>query len=181
MVHIFRNSFAYNWGTTQEERSYVFPCDKYLSDVNDTIFRAVSIQADRSTVFRWICQLQVAPYSYDWLDNRGQLSPRELQPGLDNLVVGRKFMGIFDLAEFEPDKQITLGLNDSAFERVYGKVVTSYVIKTNSASETRLVVKLLIRRTDCLRYSWIGPLLPWGDFIMMRKQLVTLKELCERE
>lgn len=181
MIQVFRNSFAYNWGTTQEERSHGFPCDKYLSDVDDTIFRAVTIRAKQSTVYKWVCQLRVAPYSYDWLDNHGHKSPRELLQGLDKLTVGLRFMEAFELAEFQQDVHITIRSINSAFERAFGKIVVSYVVSSTSASETRLIVKLLIRRTDCRRFSWIGPLLPWGDFIMMRKQLLTLKKLSEGE
>ncbi|MBK5116642.1 MAG: hypothetical protein JJE23_06940, partial [Thermoleophilia bacterium] len=63
------------WGSTSSERSQSYPCDTLLDDPDDALFRAVDIDARPATVFRWLCQLRVAPYSYDLLDNRGRRSP----------------------------------------------------------------------------------------------------------
>jgi len=180
MIRILPNSLGYTWGSTSEERSAPYPCDRYLPKPDDTLFRALTVQGSRSDVFRWLCQLRVAPYSYDWIDNCGHRSPRELLPGLDNLAVGQRFMEIFELVDFEPNEHITLNIELAGAKRIFGEIVCSYAVKSKSPSETRLVVKLLARRTTDRRFVWVGPLLPWGDLIMMRKQLLTLRELCER-
>ena len=58
-----------SWGTTAEERQRCFPCDIVLPDHNEAYYRGVTVFAEPATLFRWLCQMRVAPYSYDWLDN----------------------------------------------------------------------------------------------------------------
>src|SRR5262245_29088368 len=93
-------SLASNWGTTSTERAMAFPCDSYLAQPDGVYFRAVNIEASASVIFRWLCQLKVAPYSYDLLDNQGRQSPRRLIEGLEQLEVGQKVMTIFKLVAF---------------------------------------------------------------------------------
>jgi hypothetical protein len=76
------------WGATADERHRPLPCDDHLPEHDQVLLRAVDTQAPPATVFRWLCQLRVAPYSYDWLDNWGRRSPRELTAGLENLEPG---------------------------------------------------------------------------------------------
>ena len=84
-------------------------------------------------MFAWLCQLRVAPYSYDWIDNWGRRSPRERDPALERLEVGQRFMTIFRLEEFERPHHVTLW-----HEGVFGKVAGTYATPPG-----RLVVKLL--------------------------------------
>jgi hypothetical protein len=75
-----------SWGALDVERSEPLPCDELLPDADLVLHRAVDVAAPAPLAFRWLCQLRVAPYSYDPLDNAGRRSPRELTPGLDELA-----------------------------------------------------------------------------------------------
>ena len=77
------------WGATAEEAARPYPADTLLDGPVLLATRAVGVDAPTSTVYRWLCQVAVAPYSYDWLDNLGRRSPRRLTPGADDLHVGK--------------------------------------------------------------------------------------------
>jgi hypothetical protein len=174
-------SLASSWGATAAERTISFPCDRSLNPFDAAYFRAVQVQAPAPVVYRWLCQLRVAPYSYDWIDNGGKVSPRELIPGLDQLQVGQRIMTIFQLVDFELNRHITLRLCAAHAKALFGEIAGSYVIFPQSEQCCRLVVKLLVRyppsRAGALMRRW----LPWGDLFMMRKQLLTLKHLAEQQ
>ncbi|HET6335399.1 MAG TPA: hypothetical protein VFG30_19370 [Polyangiales bacterium] len=164
----------HDWGSTPEERAEAFPCDRYGSASFQSCFRAVDVSAPVDVTFRWLCQLRVAPYSYDWIDNFGRRSPRRRDPANEQLEVGQRWMTIFRLLEFEVNRQLTLVIDRT---KVFGDVFVSYTVRP-TASGSRIVVKLNVRLGERSPMRWI--LLP-GDLIMMRKQLLTLKELAESE
>ena len=173
-------SVAVTWGTTVDERLMPFPCDPHVRAPDAAYFRGVDVQAPAAVVFRWLCQLRVAPYSYDWIDNLGRPSPRQLTPGLEQLAVGQRLMTGFELAEFEVDRHLTLVARPS-FGRVFGleALAVSYVVLPRDAGCSRLLVKVLVRHVPGLIGSLASWLLPWGDLVMMRKQLLNLKYLAE--
>ena len=180
------SSIAYEWGTRPEERALPFPCDRYLPDANVTCFRGLDVDASPAILFRWLCQLRVAPYSYDWIDNFGRQSPRTLTPGLERLEVGQRVMTLFELVEFETDRHVTAVTRRTTAEAMLGRVACSYVVVPRASKHvtmndgSRLLVKLLARyHRGPLGYV-LRRLLPWGDLVMMRKQLYNLKELAER-
>jgi hypothetical protein len=165
------------WGSTEEERAAAYPCDRWLEDADDHLWRAIDVAAPPAVVFRWLCQLRAAPYSYDWIDNLGRRSPRELTPGLDELAEGQRVMTIFRLVEFARDRHITLVLERG--KRVFGDLAMTYAVDP-APGGSRLVAKLVLRRPRGLGRA-LSPLLPAGDLVMMKKQLRTLKELAERD
>ena len=172
---------ARSWGVSGEERSTPFAVDR-LGLAGDSLFRGVTSNAPAAIVFRWLLQIKVAPYSYDLLDNLGRQSPRQLTPGLENLEPGQTFMFIFDLVEFEKEKSLTLRLKPALrLGGLGGDAALSYDIRPAGDGSVRLLAKIVIR------YAW-GPLgwpvrllLPPGDMVMMRKQLLTIKELAEEQ
>lgn len=164
-----------HWGTTGEERGRRYPCDDVLPEPEQVLFRAVTVDAPPPVVFRWLCQLKVAPYSYDLLDNLGRRSPRHLVPGVEQLVVGERVM-IFELASFAPDEHLTLVARG---HRVLGDLAISYVVVPAPTGGSRLVVKLLVVPVRGLAGAVLRRLLPAGDLVMMRRQLLNLKALAE--
>ena len=173
-------SVAASWGTTAAERALVYPCDRFLAEPDAALYRGVGVEAPPQHVFRWLCQLRVAPYSYDWIDNLGRRSPRRLIPGLERLEVGQRFMTIFTLVDFDPDVHVTLRTRPgTSAARVFGDVVVTYLVSPHGEGSSRLLAKLLVRYPRGLLATPMRWLLPWGDLVMMRRQLLNLKELAE--
>jgi hypothetical protein len=173
-------SISKTWGTTAAERELVFPCDRLIARPDGTFFRGVTIEAPARIIFRWLCQMRVAPYSYDWLDNGGRQSPRELTVGLEELASGQTVMRIFDLVDFARNEQLTIRLKpQSPSSKVFGDIAVSYLIIPTSGLSCRLVVKLVVKNPYGIRGRLMGAFLPWGDLIMMRRQLLNFKRLAE--
>ncbi|MEN8160728.1 MAG: hypothetical protein ABFS41_11715 [Myxococcota bacterium] len=169
---------AATWGTTEEERTLAFPCDGFVDRVDAACWRGVTVEADAATLFRWLCQLRVAPYSYDWIDNGGRQSPRALTPGLERLEVGQRVMRIFDLVAFEPERHLTLRTRRLA-TRSWPAVAVSYLLRPDTDGTTRLVAKLAIQARPGRLGALLTRALVIGDFVMMRRQLLNLKALAE--
>jgi hypothetical protein len=165
------------WGSTAEERSRAYSCDELIGSPEMTLFRAIDVAAPQEVVFRWLCQLRAAPYSYDKLDNFGRRSPQGLTPGLERLKLGQRVATIFRLVEFEPGESLTIHHRG----RIFGEVACTYWAERVGAERSRIVVKLIwtpSRRGPIGRLEAV--LLPAGDLVMMRRQLLNLKGLAER-
>ena len=161
-----------SWGATAQERARALACDGVLGAAPVRLHRAVSVDAPPAIVFRWLCQLKQAPYSYDAIDNLARRSPRELTPGADVLVVGQRFMSIFSLVSFTPGEHITLRSRRTA---------VTYAAISQQGS-TRLLARVLFDPPGGrVVAALVGRALALGDLLMMRKQLLTLKALAERD
>lgn len=167
-----------DWGSTADERARAYPCDRHFDasggGATSVLFRAVDVDAPPAELFAWLCQMRVAPYSYDLLDNFGRTSPRTRDPANEALAVGQRFMRIFRLVEFERGRHLTLIIDGTG---LFGDVAVTYEVVPRDGGRSRLVVKVLSRHR---RWSPMRALLPLGDLVMMRKQLLTLKALAEQ-
>jgi len=166
---------GYSWGETEAERAAWYPCDDVMPEPEQSAYRAIDVDAPAPLVWRWLGQLRVAPYSYDWIDNWGRRSPRELNPGLEDVALGQRAMIMFEITGFEPDRSLTLHAKKS----VFGEVAVSYRIVPGVDETSRLTVKVVVRYPRVARLMRYVP--PLGDLVMMRKQLRTLKKLAERD
>jgi hypothetical protein len=124
--------------------------------------------------------MRAAPYSYDWIDNGGRRSPRTLTPGLEHLAVGQSMMGIFTLVDFAKDRHLTLRIKPgTGAGSLFGDVALTYLIVTEGPDRCRLLVKIAARYPRGLTGALMRWGLPWGDLVMMRRQLLNLRSLAE--
>ena len=170
-----------SWGTTKAEEALAFPCDSEPLTPQAALYRGVSVDSAPATLFRWLCQLRVAPYSYDWIDNGGRQSPPALTPGLEQLEIGQTFMEIFRLSSFETGRHITLRIKGgSSAAALFGDVAVSYLVVPEARRSCRLLAKLLVGYPRGVFGCLMRAVLPWGDLVMMRRQLLNMKALAER-
>ena len=166
------------WHSTPAERAASYPCDVLEIGRANDYFRAITVHASPALTFRWLCQLRLAPYSYDLIDNRGHRSPRELTPGADQIRPGDEFL-ILRVSEVEPGRQIS-GVATPEFERTFGPIALTYAVVPRPDGGCRIVVKMRLGARGRLGGCKCA-VLAFGDAIMMRKQLTTLRDLAERD
>ena len=98
-----------------------------------------------------------------------------LGPGVERLAVGDRVM-IFDLVEFETDRHLTLRLREGTF---FPPLAVTYAIAPASGDAVRLIMKFVLRYQPGVVGTLNRWLLPWGDLVMARRQLLNLRNLAE--
>lgn len=166
----------WSWQTTDADRTAPAPSDGRIDGRRIALHRAIDIDAPPSVVFRWVCQLRVAPYSYDLLDNLGRRSPQTLTPGADELAVGQRFM-VLRIVDFAVDDHVTSEVLP-ALRILFGAMTCSYVVRPRGDDGSRLVIRIEVGTAGPLRRLAATPM-AWIDLLMMRKQLLNLKALAE--
>ncbi|CAN5310926.1 hypothetical protein BH09ACT12_BH09ACT12_18840 [soil metagenome] len=160
------------WGATPAEVVRDYPADSLIEGPAIAMTRAVSVRASVETTWRWVCQLSVAPYSYDWVDNLGRRSPRTLTPEAADLEVGQKMVMVYTLTSLEVPHQWT-GIAQRW-------MAATYAVEADPADPDgcRLVCRMVAAAPGPLT-RMRAHALAWGDVVMLRKQLLTLKALAE--
>jgi hypothetical protein len=158
------------WGVTKSETLRSYPCDDFVVSPALQAWRGVRVEAPAAVVWPWVTQVRLAPYAYDWIDNRGHRSPRELA-GLPEPEVGDRFttaggreMG--RIVSVDPGKQLT--------GTIIG-VFMSYVLVPQEPGVTRLLLKIVMETN-----RWVALGLSVGDLVMARRQLLNFRQLAER-
>jgi hypothetical protein len=159
------------WGVSESETARRYPCDDFVAAPGWQAWRGVPVAAPAAAVWPWVAQVRLAPYSYDWIDNRGRRSPRELA-GLPEPRAGMRFTAVGGrplgrIISVDPGRQLT-GIIMGAF--------MSYVLVPQDDGTTRLLLKVAARTP-----RWAAPALSVGDLIMSRRQLLNFKRLAERD
>ncbi len=165
------------WGATPEEAGRHYPADDLLPGAR-LLTRAISVQAPAALTWRWVCQVAVAPYSYDWIDNLGRRSPDSLTSGADELELGQTMAVVFRLTSYDDGHQWT-AMTTPRGERLFGPVAVTYAAEPDGL-DSRIVCRLAASADGRLARVRAHAL-AWGDLVMMRRQLLNLKALAERD
>ncbi|EKT78371.1 polyketide cyclase/dehydrase [Rhodococcus opacus M213] len=157
------------WGVTDDEVARRYPCDELVPVPVLQAWRGVTVHSTPDGLWPWVAQIRLAPYSYDWIDNLGRRSPRQLR-ALPEPAAGQHFTA-------SGNRPLGRILSVSTAEQLTGGImgaVMSYVLVPNGDS-TRLLLKIVMAKG-----RWLAPLISVGDLVMARRQLLNLKRLAEQ-
>ena len=176
-------SWHLRWGATDEEVAATMPGDDLLPPAQFRPTRAITIGAPPEAVWPWLVQVgfgRAGFYSDDLLDNFGRPSLREIQPELQKLEVGQwvsmsptpSETTAWKVEDFVENEWLLWRKADSTW---------SWVLTDLGGGATRLVTRVHVL------YDWSRPayaalgvvLLELGDFAMMRRMLLGIKERAE--
>ena len=167
------------WGATAAEVARPVLGDELVAQPMFSATRAITIAAPATAVFPWLLQMgygRAGWYSYDWIDNLGRPSARQIQPEWQSVQAGDSVPAgpvAFTAALVEPDRAFGLLLDRP-------RVRFSLCFELDERSgETRLVSRAR-SRLAVPGGRWLAKgLLEPGDGIMVRKQLLGIKERAE--
>jgi hypothetical protein len=173
------------WGATPAEVAATLPGDELLPAAQYVSTRAITIDAPPEAVWPWLLQVgcrRAGWYSNDLLDNLGRPSAREIIPDLQRVELGQwvpmspsgepSEVTAFRVAELDPNRLLLWTKPDSAWV---------WQLTSPEAGRTRLVTRVHAAR-DWRRpgMALLGVLLmELGDFAMMRRMLLGIKERAE--
>lgn len=164
---------ADRWGVSEEEVARPYPCDDLVAGPVLQAWRGVTVHAPPGDVWPWVAQIRLAPYSYDWIDNRGRRSPQQLR-GLDEPAPGQHFTAVGGrpagrILSVEPGVQLTA--------TIMGGIMSYLLVPGGEPPDG--TTRLLLKVTGAPG-RWLAPLLSVGDLVMARRQLLNLKRLAEQ-
>ena len=157
------------WGVSGADVRRRFPCDDVVPSPAFELWRGVTVHAPPQSLWPWLRQLRIAPYSYDWLDNGGRRSPRALRD-LPDPRPGDPYSTC--AGRFEVGRVISTSPGEHLTATILGAVM-SYVLAPEGGA-TRLLLKVVIPER-----RWYSRAVALGDWPMARRQLLNLKHLAE--
>jgi hypothetical protein len=171
------------WGTLPFDVERPMPGDGLIASPAMSATRAFVIDAPPDEVYPWFAQMgpgRAGWYSYDWIDNAGIESAREIHP---EWVIAESEVSLGALAGVEfvsvdvrPGRHFVIALAEAPLL----SFTMAYRFEAWGESATRVVVRA---RSRSNRGRWLDPairyLLGPGDFVMMRRQLLGVRQRAE--
>jgi hypothetical protein len=174
------------WGATPDEVAADLPGDDLFPQAQFRPTRAITVDASPEAVWPWLVQVgcqRAGWYSNDLMDNLGHPSAREIIPDLQHLEAGRwvpmspfgspNEVNAFQVADFEANRWLLWTKPDSAW---------AWQLTPADHGQTRLVTRVHAPRDWKHKpgTALLGVLLmEFGDFAMMRRMLLGIKERAE--
>jgi hypothetical protein len=176
-------SWHLRWGATDAELAAAMPGDDVVARAQFRPTRAITIDAPPAAVWPWLVQVgcgRAGFYSNDLLDNLARPSLREIDPDLQKLEVGQWVSMAPTPSETTAFKVDSFAKNEWLLWRKPDST-WSWVLRDLGDGRTRLVT-----RVHAL-YDWSHPaiaafgvvLMEFGDFAMMRRMLLGIKQRAE--
>jgi hypothetical protein len=181
------------WGASREELAETLPGDEVKPDAGVQVTHAVTIDAPRETIWKWLVQIGQGRggfYSYDWIENLFGLeihNTEEIKTEWQTLKLGdfvrsahtgwlggkyKNKTGWFVVRMDEPG---ALVLRDEIERGSW-----AFILKPVDENKTRLIIRARGSKPESLpmklfSYGFFEP----AHFIMERKMLLTLKRRAE--
>lgn len=173
-----------SWGATADEIAASYSGDELVSTPRITYTRAVSINASPEEIYPWIAQLGAdkgGMYSYTWLETLlqcPQTNADRIHEEWQGLKVGDKVLmcpdanapPAYEVAIIYPKHAIVMGHQENG--------TWSDVWQFNLVPQDDGTTRLVIRSRNAAE-GWLWDAIRPGEFIMMRRMMLTIKELAE--
>lgn len=173
-------SWHLRWGATDAEVAAPMPGDDLLPHAQYRPTRAITIDAPPAAVWPWLVQAgfgRAGWYADDLLDNHARPSLRQIDPGLQNLEIGQW------VSMSDKPSETTAWKIDSFVENEWllwsqPYSTWSWVLHDLGGGRTRLVTRIhaLYPRSHPAIAAFGVVLMEFGDFAMMRRMLLGIKQ-----
>ena len=172
------------WGASEIERRAAMPGDELVAHPGVVATRAVTIDAPPAAVWPWLVQMgyrRAGWYSYDRFDNDGRVV-RAIIPELQHLEVGDVMLtdakGGFRVEAIEPERVLVLMIHGDP-GRGDLDISAALVLHPLPGERTRLLLRLRAEFRGRVERAWGALLFDAGDFVMMRRMLIGIRERAE--
>jgi len=145
------------------------------------LLRCVEIKAGASDIFVWLKQLRIAPYSYDFVDNRCRKSPDYIIQNLPPLKTNTHFLLAFHIKEFEENSFIVARFCEPInppLNFYMSDMIIEYRIE-EKATSTKLWCKIKGHFNSDISSRGFFFIFSVVNKIMMARQLRNIKKLSE--
>jgi hypothetical protein len=167
------------WGATAVEVDRPMPGDDLVPDAQLAATRAITIAAPPDAVWPWLVQMggytRGGWYSYDRIDNAGRPSADTIVPELQDLAVGDVLPTApdgtgFEVVAIDPPRSLVAVID-------HPQATTSWAMALEPTDAgSRLVFRLRLRAAPTI-VGWLYRVaMDAGDFVMMRRQLLTIRD-----
>lgn len=179
-------SWHQHWGATSDEIDRTMPGDGLVDHPIEVTTRAITIRAEPRYIWPWLAQMgkgRGGLYSYDrldiWAGVLEEPSSNEVLPEFQNLRAGDTIpvggSPGWPVTLAEPNKMLLLDVHQDG-----AHVTWAFGLYPVSSIETRLVMRVRAQLLWSWKTPFIAAALDPAEFLMVRRQLIGIKQRAER-